>query len=161
MKTPASKFQDLHDIYCKLSKMPIPLRFNREQSWHEFTRCGFTKADLEMVMNRLVALIERGERKIESLKFSNVVEQLDRFEEELYLGRAWAEGKINAVERQLTVYELRHVLEAKIRVAEFLENAHSFQDSFGLRWDDDNARSEHRKIRAEIRAVEQRIANMA
>lgn len=141
--------------------MPIPLRFNREQSWHEFTRCGFAKADLEMVMKRLLHSIEQGERRIESLKFSNVVEQLDRFEEELYLARAEAAGEIKAGERQLSINELRQVMEQKIKLAEQLEYKHAFHDAFGVHWSDAVARDQHSRIRSQIRSVEQRIANMA
>lgn len=152
--------QELHETYCRLSRMQVKLAFNRESSWYNFTQAGFTKADLEAVLKRLVRLVEHGERRVEALKFSNTVEALDRFEEELAVIRAEGDG-FKRGEQQMSVMELHRVLEAKRAVWTSLRNLHGREDAFGLIWDDPRAKDKHCQLRQEIECLEQRIASMA
>lgn len=155
-----TSIQELHETYCRLSKMQVKLAFNRESSWYNFTQAGFTKADLEAVLKRLVRLVEQGERRVEALRFSNTVESLDRFEEELAVIRA-EEAGLKRGDRQMSVMELHKVLEWKQANAKALVFAHTREDPFGLVWDDGDAKAQYRKLMTEIRNLQNRIANMA
>lgn len=79
---------DLHSLYCRLTGMHISLAFDREHFWFLWLKQGFTGADLELVVKMIWRKIPKGERRIESLKFRNLIEQLDRFEEDLAVARA-------------------------------------------------------------------------
>lgn len=73
----------LHECYVRLSGFTIRLDAMRERSWFEFISAGFTFEDLRVVMKYLRKEINSGKRNLGALKFSNLVQQLDRFEEDL------------------------------------------------------------------------------
>lgn len=152
----------LHEAYEQLSGMQVPLRFNREASWVYFAQAGFTLEDLQAVITRLADQVRKGFRRPECLKFSNVVEQLDRFEEELELIRAEKRGlfKVERDSREFTVTELQRIMDCKTALAESLVNKHGHEDAFGLTWDNDEAKAKHRSLRAEIQDLRNRIADM-
>lgn len=126
----------------------------------EFIRSGFTKSDLEKVLTRLLRLVYSGERRVESLKFSNVVEGLDRFEEELALIRA--EGtEIKVGERQFSVWELQQIIGTKRAEAERLKDEFASEDSFGWVWSDPNARKQYQALMQQIRELTAKIARLA
>lgn len=157
---PETKIQELHAAYCSISGMDVALRFNRESSWVEFTHAGFTKADLEAVLKRLRRLIKQGDRRPECLKFSNAVEGLDRFEEELAMIRAEAQG-IVPVERQMSVMELHRVKEAKQAVLDELKVRHANENAFGLQWDTQESKTQAVSLRREIHGLTSAISQMA
>lgn len=157
---PESKIQELHSTYCTISGMDVALRFNRESSWVEFTRAGFTRADLEAVLKRLIRLIKQGDRRPECLKFSNVVEGLDRFEEELAMIRAEERGLL-PVDRQMTVTELYRVKEAKQAMLDEMKMLHANEDAFGLSWDSPDAKARASALRREIHQITDTISKMA
>jgi hypothetical protein len=157
---PDTKILELHQTYCHLSGMDVALRFNRESSWVDFTRAGFTKADLEAVIQRLLRLIKQGERRPESLKFSNVVEGLDRFEEELAMINAEAKGLL-PVERPMSVMELQRIKEAKQALLDEFKAVHANEDAFGLNWDSPDASSRARAMRQQIHTITEQISQMA
>jgi hypothetical protein len=158
--SPIETIAALHETYCRLSGMDVALRFNRESSWLEFTRSGFTKADLEAVLQRLNKLIKLGDRRPECLKFSNVIQGLDRFEEELAMIRAEEKGLL-PVERSLSVMELYRIKEAKQLLLDDLKNKHANEDAFGLTWDTPDARSRYCTLKREIRQITDTISQMA
>jgi hypothetical protein len=160
MKADHATIEDLHRTYCSLSKMEVSLRFNRESSWVEFIRAGFTKADLEAVLHRLLRLIECGERRPEALKFSNVVEGLDRFEEELAMIKAEANG-LKVGEQRISVFDLTRIIEEKHAIANRLEDSHATRDAFGLSWRDEGAKADYRQLISEIIGLRKRIAALA
>jgi hypothetical protein len=140
--------------------MDVALRFNRESSWVDFTRAGFTKSDLEAVIERLLRLIKQGERRPESLKFSNVVEGLDRFEEELAMINAESKGLL-PVERPMSVMELQRIKEAKQAILDEFKAMHANEDAFGLNWDSPDTSSRARVMRQQIHAITEQISQMA
>jgi hypothetical protein len=138
--------------------MELALRFNRESSWTLFTQEGFTKADLIAVIDRLKRLVQEGERRPECLKFSNVVEGLDRFEEELAMIKAEAAG-LKPVDRAMTVMEMVRVREAKFTMLQRLRADHSKEDSFGLVWNSACAREHAVTLLTEIKLLNERIGS--
>lgn len=150
----------LHDTYCAISRMPVGLRFNRESSWVDFIRAGFTKTDLEAVLNRLVRMVEQGERRPECLKFSNTIEQPDRFEEELAVIKA-AENGLKIGEPRMSVMELQRVLDAKLAECAELKYSCAREDPFGLVWTYPDAQTKYQQLRKQCNELSHRIAEMA
>lgn len=154
------QIKELHALYCSLSHQAVGLRYNRESSWIEFIRSGFTKADLELVIQHLLRQVELGERRLECLKFSNVIEGLDRFEEELALIRSKG-STVKVGEKSMTVMDLNRVLQAKLEECEQLKSFYSQEDTFGTFWWDDEVRKKYHQLRNEARELRNRIARMA
>ena len=78
----------LHALYCELTEQEgMGLRFDRLRMWHDWTKCGWGAEDLRMVVRYLNLGINQGKRNQGSLKFSNLIGQLDRFEEDLFEAR--------------------------------------------------------------------------
>jgi len=76
----------LHQTYCRLTGQNIPLRFDRQRLWFDFTKAGFTLADLTAVIAYLQKQIRLGRRNVGALKLSNLL-QPERFEEDLHISR--------------------------------------------------------------------------
>lgn len=157
MVAPKSKSQEqietLHAAYKRLTKMDVGLRFNRESSWLEFIRQGFTESDLTAVVARLVALIKIGERKPESLKFSNLIEALDRFEEELAMTKAEANG-LKIGEPNKSVWELTQQIENLHEQLELLEDYGASKNAFGLDWHNHDARDKYIQLHGRMRQLQ-------
>jgi hypothetical protein len=78
----------LHQTYVALSGLPIRLDMARERSWFEFEKRGFTEADLRLVILEIQKGIKAGKRHLGALRFRNLIESLDYFEEELAMVKA-------------------------------------------------------------------------
>jgi len=93
MNTPdtKSKIECLALCYKKITGIDLKhmgIIDHRERSWFEFLRAGFTVQDLETVLLWLKKGIREDKRQIGCLRFSNLVERLDRFGEELAMAKA-------------------------------------------------------------------------
>jgi hypothetical protein len=82
----ASAVKDIHRLYCELTGQQLTLRYDRQRLWFEFLRAGFTAQELRHVVRYLQKEIRAGRRNVGALKLSNLL-QLDRFEEDLNIGR--------------------------------------------------------------------------
>jgi len=80
------RIQQAHALYCRLTGQRVSLRFDRERLWYELFHAGFNEADLQRVIRYLQREIREGRRNVGALKLSNLL-QLDRFEEDLNIGR--------------------------------------------------------------------------
>lgn len=85
---PSATLSALHDLYCRSTRFDLRLDYTRQRAWHDFTLAGFTAADLVLVVGYLRKKIAASDRNIGALRFSNLVMQLDRFEEDLAMARA-------------------------------------------------------------------------
>lgn len=86
-----TKFKEcetLHANYVRLSGRLKPWRMDCVFPWEAWTCRGWGLADLELVINYIKQKIQRHERKPESLKFSYIVCDLDRFEDDLCEAKA-------------------------------------------------------------------------
>jgi hypothetical protein len=89
--TPAetqSLVQELHRVYCEMTRMQIRLDCERERCWFDFIRRGFTRCDLVDMIKELQWGVKNGKRNPGSLKFTNLIGYIDRFEEDLALLRS-------------------------------------------------------------------------
>lgn len=82
-----SQIEQLHATYCRLTGFNLSMKYDRERSWYEFSKAGFTQEDLRLVLNRLTWQVRKGERNLGSLRFSGLIGRLDNFEEERELAR--------------------------------------------------------------------------
>ena len=83
-----TSIEELHRCFVNLSGMDVPLNSWRTFQWEAWLAAGFTVADLMLVLAYLKTKIKFKERRIESLKFSNLIGNRDRWEEDLALARA-------------------------------------------------------------------------
>lgn len=92
MKTTEKQIESLHATYCRLTGFQLSrargLFDYRQRAWCDFLSAGFTEDDLALVITWLQRKIKAGERNIGAIRFSNLIEALPRFEEELGMARA-------------------------------------------------------------------------
>lgn len=85
----AVRVQALHARYCAATAFDLALNYVRIRAWHDWLKWGdWNEADLALVIGYLRRKIAAGDRNPGSLKFSNLIEQPDRFEEDLALARS-------------------------------------------------------------------------
>lgn len=101
----AQEIQNIHRLYCQLTRMEVSLEFGRERAWFEFLR-RFNQEDLRLVISRIQKGISKGERNLGALRFRNLIESIDYFEEELAMARAEARVKKPAP-REVAIRDLR------------------------------------------------------
>lgn len=99
MNTPElqKKIDAYADAYAKITGFRLNVRgifCDRVTFWYQFIQAGFSIEDMEFVLRHLMAKVRKGDRNIGCLRFSNLIERPDRFEEELGLAHA---EKRNAV----------------------------------------------------------------
>ncbi len=80
----------IHLKYCELTKRDLPLDMSHHYAWNAWKAKGYTPADLELVVNHIKTLIRAGRRFPESLRFYNLIMDLDRFAEDRAEARALA-----------------------------------------------------------------------
>lgn len=83
----------LHRVYRELTGLEIRLDMERERVWFEWTRAGFGEADLRTVVHYLRRGIRENWRRPGALKFTNLIGQPDKFEEDLAEAKQFANGK--------------------------------------------------------------------
>jgi len=83
-----------HAAYVRETGLTVSLGFDRQRTWHTLLSLQFgeppaflTVADLVMVIRHLRIGISKGERNHGCLRFRNLIEQPDYFEEELAMAR--------------------------------------------------------------------------
>lgn len=82
----AARIAQAHQLYCQLTGQSLCLGFDRERSWYELLRLGYSLEDLRAVVTYLQREIRAQRRNVGALKLSNLL-QPDRFEEDLQISR--------------------------------------------------------------------------
>ncbi len=83
-----SEIQALHEAYCKLTEqIGLPLRFDRQRMWYDWCMAGFTLDDLKTVIRYIKRGLNDRRRNQGALKFSNLIAQPDKFEEDFFEAR--------------------------------------------------------------------------
>lgn len=114
----SSTIQSLHALYCKLTGFPLSMRYDRERFWALFIKEGYTGEDLKLVIRHLQGEIHRGERRKGCLKFSNLIEPLHDFEEELALAKAYVRNNPVKTERKAVIEVFRPTVAESATVGE-------------------------------------------
>lgn len=63
--------------------------------------------------------------------------------------------------RPRSVWELKSVIEAKEKIAKALKDRHTYEAAMGVEWDNEAKKAEYRKLRAEIKELNNQIAKTA
>lgn len=95
MTTTEQTIKEYQDTYTSITGMGLQTRGlfdHRTQFWWRFSQ-AFTLDDLAFVLRHLLSKIRKGERNIGCLRFSNLIERPELFEEELGMARAEARNK--------------------------------------------------------------------
>ena len=82
----AAAIGQAHQLYCQFTGQSLRLGFDRERSWYELLRLGYSLQDLRTVITYLQREIRAQRRNVGALKLSNLL-QPDRFEEDLQISR--------------------------------------------------------------------------
>jgi hypothetical protein len=82
----AARIAQAHQLYCQLTGQSLSLGFDRERSWYELLRRGYSLEDLRAVVTYLQREIRAQRRNVGALKLSNLL-QPHRFEEDLQISR--------------------------------------------------------------------------
>lgn len=77
------RIEELHALYVQLTGLVVRLDMQREGVWWEFIRRGNDAQGLREVVAHLRRGISQGKRNVGALKFSNLIGQVDFFEEDL------------------------------------------------------------------------------
>lgn len=81
--TTQDRIKSLHDLYCRLTGMTIPLTMPRIYQWEFWLSKGFEEKDLYSVIRMLNVKISQGIKTITCLKFHYLIGNIDWFEEDL------------------------------------------------------------------------------
>ncbi len=76
-------YKKLHQCYVNFTGLPVRWDMGKHFAWERFVYEGYTESDLNAVVNWIKRKIKAQRRYPESLRFSNLIERLDRFEEDL------------------------------------------------------------------------------
>jgi hypothetical protein len=75
-----------HALYCGLTMQKLDLTLGRMFCWERFL-LKFSLDDMKLTINHIKRGIRHGQRNIGALKFSNLIERMDKFEEDLAQAR--------------------------------------------------------------------------
>ena len=95
--------KDLHATYVARSGYEIALNMQRENGWREWCQFGdwkWTVEDLARVIVYLQAQIREAKRNTGALRFSNLIGQPDKFEEDLQLALNHTDEKPTSTNRR-------------------------------------------------------------
>jgi hypothetical protein len=87
-KTPM--LSDLHKHYVALTGLDLVLTMPRIYQWEAWKVHGWTSAELSLVVRHIQKRIKENRRRPESLLFRNLIQDTERFEEDLAEARALA-----------------------------------------------------------------------
>lgn len=78
----------LHEVFCELTdQQGFSLNFGRDRAWFDWMRCGWGEADLRLVIRWVRIGQGQGKRNPGALKFSNLIGDREKFEEDLMEAR--------------------------------------------------------------------------
>lgn len=78
----------LHDVYTRETGLGLFLTPARERAWFDWLKFKFTEEDLKLVIAHIKRGIREQRRQPGALKFRNLIEMPDYFEEDLAEARA-------------------------------------------------------------------------
>ena len=87
MSHPTPQIEALHALYIDLTAMDVPLNPLRVYAWAHWLAAGYGEKQLRAVVAHIRQGIGCGERKPAALKFTYLIEDISRFEEDLACAR--------------------------------------------------------------------------
>ena len=83
-----SAIQAMHKAYVDATRIDVVLTMQRIFVWERWFYEGFTESDLRLVVAHINQMVREKRRRPESLKFSNLIGDAERFGEDLSFARA-------------------------------------------------------------------------
>jgi hypothetical protein len=90
MKDATPEIIALHAVYNSITNREFPLTMQAVFAWTDWRGKGFTEADLRLVVAHIKKLISQNRRRPESLRFHNLIDDDERFMEDLAEANALA-----------------------------------------------------------------------
>ena len=88
MTSESDTIHPLHHEYCRLVGFNLALTIERHYWWTAWLARGWTMEDLRLVIRYLQQQIKEGKRNSGALKWSNLIQDANRYEEDLQMARA-------------------------------------------------------------------------
>ncbi len=82
------QIKELHACYGRMSGLEVPLTLGRMFQWEVFCKQGYNENDLRLVIEVLRRKIKVGPNTLACLKFSNLIGDIEKFQESLSEARA-------------------------------------------------------------------------
>ncbi len=79
-----------HRLYCALTGLDLKLMMRQIFAWNAFCAHGFTEDDLKLVIPHLKAKIRAKQKWPSAILFTNIIENIDNFNQELSEARSKA-----------------------------------------------------------------------
>lgn len=90
----------MHSAYCSFTNRDLPIGARHLWAWEIFLAKGFKEKDLQLVVSHIKSLIKLKRRRPESFRFHLLVEDTDRFAEDLAEARALNRGSRKDLEKE-------------------------------------------------------------
>ncbi len=90
----------IHAVFCAATGVELRIgigEYTRESAWFRYLQAGFTEDDLMTVVKYLKSEIKLGRRNPGALKFSNMIERLESFEEDRGLAKAMQRNSVKPI----------------------------------------------------------------
>ena len=73
----------IHAVYVRITNRPVIYDTRKYFAWQSWLAMGWTEADLRLVVAFILRRIKEGKRWQESLRFGNLIENHERFADDL------------------------------------------------------------------------------
>lgn len=107
MKDITPQASKLMDIYNAVTGYNLPLTMQRIFSWDAWMAKGYTGDDLCLVIRHIQFGIRKGTRQEGGLRFSNLIQDTERFGEELGMARAETRQRKHTTPRERVLAQAR------------------------------------------------------
>jgi hypothetical protein len=81
-------YHSIHSVYVQLTNRPVDYDVRKFFAWQAWQAKGWTEADLRLVVSFILRRIKEHKRWPESLRFKHLIEDHDRFADDLIDARA-------------------------------------------------------------------------
>lgn len=88
MKNLTPELLALHKVYVETTGRVMPMTMRMAFAWEDWQGHGFVESDLRLVVAHIKSLISEKRRRPESLRFHHLIEDTDRFLEDLAEAKA-------------------------------------------------------------------------
>lgn len=83
-----SQTRELHDEYCRLTKLTVRYDMARHFQWESWLSQGYTREDLALVIAYIWRRIKAHKREKESFKLCALIDDKARFEDDISMARS-------------------------------------------------------------------------
>lgn len=88
-------YDSIHSVYCSITNRPVLYDTRKFFAWQAWQAMGWTEEDLRLVVAFILRRIKTGKRRPESLRFTLLIEDHSRFEDDVLDARMEARQSQN------------------------------------------------------------------